>query len=219
MAVFLRFGSYMSRCVSMRRQSELGVRLMEATFASLNFLRISTTSYFEQLVEKVSIIITVTTIETQTLFTTFLTMFKPQALRTTIRATRQSYISAARPAAHQIRSLTATTSWRRATDKELDAASTSGAPGESGDHEGQHARTESITFEHPEEHEMPREKPVTGRGGDHNLRTLASFSLEGKTAVITGGARGLGLVMTQALVISGADVAIVDLNSEFTNHS
>lgn len=32
--------------------------------------------------------------------------------------------------------------------------------------------------------------------------------------VITGGARGLGLVMTQAMVISGADVAIVDLNKE-----
>ena len=31
--------------------------------------------------------------------------------------------------------------------------------------------------------------------------------------MVTGGARGLGLVMSQALVISGADVAIVDLNS------
>jgi NAD(P)-dependent dehydrogenase (short-subunit alcohol dehydrogenase family) len=47
---------------------------------------------------------------------------------------------------------------------------------------------------------------------------LASFSLEGRVAVITGGARGLGLVMTQALVISGADVAIVDLNSMFTRY-
>ena len=33
-------------------------------------------------------------------------------------------------------------------------------------------------------------------------------------AVVTGGARGLGLVMSQACVISGADVAIVDLNSQ-----
>lgn len=32
--------------------------------------------------------------------------------------------------------------------------------------------------------------------------------------VVTGGARGLGLVMSQAMVISGADVAIVDLNKE-----
>jgi len=45
-------------------------------------------------------------------------------------------------------------------------------------------------------------------------RTLASFSLEGRVAVITGGARGLGLVMGQALVASGADLAIVDLNKE-----
>ena len=34
-------------------------------------------------------------------------------------------------------------------------------------------------------------------------------------AVVTGGARGLGLVMSQACVISGADVAIVDLNSRY----
>jgi NAD(P)-dependent dehydrogenase (short-subunit alcohol dehydrogenase family) len=38
--------------------------------------------------------------------------------------------------------------------------------------------------------------------------------MEGKTAVVTGGARGLGLVMAQALVTSGADVAIVDMNRE-----
>ena len=44
-------------------------------------------------------------------------------------------------------------------------------------------------------------------------RTLPSFSLEGRTAVVTGGARGLGLVMGQALIHSGADLAIVDMNS------
>ncbi len=62
---------------------------------------------------------------------------------------------------------------------------------------------------------MPRSAPVQGRGSIHFKRTLASFSLEGRSGVVTGGARGLGLVMSQALVISGADVAIVDLNSEF----
>ena len=36
--------------------------------------------------------------------------------------------------------------------------------------------------------------------------------------IVTGGARGLGLVMSQALVISGADVAIVDLNSRYYHH-
>jgi len=54
---------------------------------------------------------------------------------------------------------------------------------------------------------------VQGRGA--NKRTLASFSLEGRVGVVTGGARGLGLVMSQALVVSGASVAIVDLNREF----
>ena len=38
-------------------------------------------------------------------------------------------------------------------------------------------------------------------------------------AVVTGGARGLGLVMSQACVISGADVAIVDLNSQYLSIS
>lgn len=44
-------------------------------------------------------------------------------------------------------------------------------------------------------------------------RTLTSFSLEKKVGIVTGGARGLGLAMAQAMVNSGADVAIVDLNS------
>lgn len=47
------------------------------------------------------------------------------------------------------------------------------------------------------------------------IPTLSSFSLAGKMAVITGGARGLGLAMSKALVLSGADLAIVDLNSKF----
>ena len=93
----------------------------------------------------------------------------------------------------------------------------SGAEGLAGDtaHEGSFSRTDNtVSFAHPEEHEMPRSAPVQGRGGLHFKRTLASFSLEGRVGVVTGGARGLGLVMSQALVISGADVAIVDLNSK-----
>lgn len=37
--------------------------------------------------------------------------------------------------------------------------------------------------------------------------------------MVTGGARGLGLVMGQGMVVSGADLAIVDLNSEFCHFS
>lgn len=43
--------------------------------------------------------------------------------------------------------------------------------------------------------------------------TLPSFSLDGRVGVVTGGARGLGLVMAQGMVFSGADVALVDMNS------
>ncbi len=94
-----------------------------------------------------------------------------------------------------------------------DQYSTSGKPG-AFKHEGQHSRTDNrIKVEYPEEDNLPASKPVQGRGGFHFKRTLASFSLEGRVGVVTGGARGLGLVMSQALVVSGADVAIVDLNS------
>ena len=93
---------------------------------------------------------------------------------------------------------------------------TSGSPGHY-EHEGQHSRTDNrIRVEYPEEADLPRQQPVQGRGGFHFKRTLASFSLEDRVGVVTGGARGLGLVMSQALVVSGADVAIVDLNS--THH-
>ena len=86
-------------------------------------------------------------------------------------------------------------------------------------HEGSFARTDkAVRVEYPEEHDLPRSKPVQGRGGLHFKRTLASFSLEGRVGVVTGGARGLGLVMSQAMVVSGADVAIVDLNSKYFLH-
>lgn len=84
---------------------------------------------------------------------------------------------------------------------------------------GSFARTDdSITVEYPEDHELPSSKFVQGRGGQHMKRTLAAFSLEGRVGVVTGGARGLGLVMGQGMVISGANLAIVDMNSEFLPH-
>ena len=82
-------------------------------------------------------------------------------------------------------------------------------------HEGAFSRTDNtVQIEHPDEESHPPSAPVPGRGGMHFKRTLASFSLEKKVCVITGGARGLGLVMSQACLLSGADVAIVDLNSK-----
>jgi D-arabinitol 2-dehydrogenase len=89
-----------------------------------------------------------------------------------------------------------------------------GLPGNNDEHEGAMARTDKeVIIEHPPEKELPRSIPYQGRGGIHDKRTLASFSLEDRVAVVTGGARGLGLIMAQALVISGANVALVDLNS------
>ncbi|RMZ80541.1 hypothetical protein DV737_g2951, partial [Chaetothyriales sp. CBS 132003] len=93
-------------------------------------------------------------------------------------------------------------------------SSTAATGTSAGPHEGSASRTNNqIIVEYPDESEFPKEPPMQGRGV-HFKRTLPSFSLEGRTVVITGGARGLGLVMGQACVNSGADLAIVDLNIE-----
>ncbi|KAK7734725.1 hypothetical protein SLS53_007831 [Cytospora paraplurivora] len=84
-------------------------------------------------------------------------------------------------------------------------------------HAGSFARTDdTITVEYPADHDLPSSEPVTGAGraGIHVYPTLATFSLEGNVGVVTGGARGLGLVMGQGMVVSGADLAIVDMNKE-----
>lgn len=79
-------------------------------------------------------------------------------------------------------------------------------------HHGAFSRTDNrIQLEHPEDAKLD-EKTYDGTGGLHFKRTLSTFTLEGRTVVVTGGARGLGLVMSQACLLSGANVAIVDLN-------
>lgn len=95
---------------------------------------------------------------------------------------------------------------------------------------GSHARTDSdVEIIHPPEHELPLSKPVPAAGGQYVKPTLPTFSLDGNVGVVTGGARGLGLVIGQGMVFSGADLALVDLNSwsavgselgaTLTNHS
>jgi hypothetical protein len=148
-------------------------------------------------------------------------MFRSQIIRQVARAaTAQAPRVAfrpAQPAVSSVRHFTSSPSRfeKDASDDQVNAGTTSGEPGESGEHEGQYARTrDDIVVEYPEEKDLPPSNPVVGRGGEHFKRTLASFSMESRVAVVTGGARGLGLVMAQALVTSGADVAIVDMNRE-----
>lgn len=50
----------------------------------------------------------------------------------------------------------------------------------------------------------------------HNVFDL--FSLKGRTVVITGGARGIGLSMAFAVAEAGGDVAILDVLSEPHHH-
>lgn len=103
-------------------------------------------------------------------------------------------------------------------DDPNDAATNNAPRGASGNHEGKFARTDkTVQIPYPSDKEMPRQPVVHGRGGMHFKRTLASFSLENKVSMVTGGARGLGLVMAQGLVASGSDLAMVDLNSVWTH--
>lgn len=86
--------------------------------------------------------------------------------------------------------------------------------------EGASARTDSsIKIEYPQYDQIPQQKQTTGQSGPARKPTLPSFSLAGRTAVVTGGARGLGLVMAKSLILSGADVALVDLNKEGASQS
>lgn len=98
-------------------------------------------------------------------------------------------------------------------------ASSSATLGKSGStHEGSQARTDNtISFEQPRS--LPNQPTVQPRSGRHSKRTLPQFSLEGRVAIVTGGARGLGLVMAQSLVMSGANVALVDLNIDEAQRS
>jgi len=148
-------------------------------------------------------------------------MFRSQAIRQALRFARaqapRATIKTPQPIAFSTRQFSSA-STRFSKDSSRDdgkAATTSGEPGEDVGHEGQYARTkDNIRVEYPEEDDLPRSHPIQGRGGFHFKRTLASFSLEGRVGVVTGGARGLGLVMAQALVASGADVALVDMNRD-----
>lgn len=98
-------------------------------------------------------------------------------------------------------------------------ATTEAPGGTLGETEGRFARTdENVKIEYPDDENMPRSPIVQGRGGMHFKRTLAQFSLENRVTLVTGGARGLGLAMSQAIVASGSDLAIVDLNSTCCVH-
>ncbi|KAI9882994.1 MAG: hypothetical protein M1823_005268 [Watsoniomyces obsoletus] len=85
--------------------------------------------------------------------------------------------------------------------------------------EGSLAQTDDrihVQYPKKEDDVWSKAPPSRGRGGggSRTKRTLASFSLEGRVGVVTGGARGLGLVMGSALLESGAHLALVDLNLE-----
>ena len=46
------------------------------------------------------------------------------------------------------------------------------------------------------------------------MNALKKFSLEGKTAAITGGARGIGYAVAELFIGAGANLALIDINQE-----
>jgi D-arabinitol 2-dehydrogenase len=83
------------------------------------------------------------------------------------------------------------------------------------DKPGKYAQTDpQIEVEYPEDHELPSSEPVSGAGGQYVKPTLPTFTLDGHVGIVTGGARGLGLVMGQGMVFSGSNLALVDMNSK-----
>lgn len=56
---------------------------------------------------------------------------------------------------------------------------------------------------------MPLAKP-----SDVNKHVLKQFSLEGRIAAVTGGARGIGLEVVRALAEAGASVALIYTSSK-----
>lgn len=148
-------------------------------------------------------------------------MYKSTVTRNAIKAlnTARPAFAAAHPATGFTRSFSYTAPLGKkksdgSTKDPILSATTKAPEGASGEKEGQFARTdESVHIEYPPDSEMPTQPVAQGRGGMHFKRTLAQFSLENKVSVVTGGARGLGLVMGQGLVASGSDLAIIDLNS------
>jgi hypothetical protein len=144
-------------------------------------------------------------------------MFNPAIARQAVKAVSQTTRPAALAATprHFLRPLSTTVSRLQKDDKKdpFVQATTKAPKGAAGEQEGKYARTdESVVIEYPDDEHMPRSPVVQGRGGMHFKRTLAQFSLENRATIVTGGARGLGLVMAQGIVASGSNLAIVDLN-------
>jgi D-arabinitol 2-dehydrogenase len=152
-------------------------------------------------------------------------MFKPQTFVQAACAVSRFHISTAN-IRYIIPHVQRSTRWLSCTQKltkdgskadPYHSSSTAAGPTDKQAHEGSFSRTNrEVSFEYPNEESFPRSRVMQGRGGPHYKRTLPTFSMEDKVVVITGGARGLGLVMGQALTASGADLAIVDLNRELS---
>ena len=84
------------------------------------------------------------------------------------------------------------------------------------DKSASHSQTDSdIEVKYPDEQDLPKSKPIAGAGGQYVKPTLTSFTLDGNVGIVTGGARGLGLVIGQGMVFSGSNLALVDMNRKF----
>ena len=139
-------------------------------------------------------------------------MFSAKLLRITPKINNRLTASALTKPSYAVRPITCSSKLYK-EDKRTPRVAERALENEDG-HHGAFSRTDNtVQIEHPDEDSHPPSAPIAGRGGMHFKRTLASFTLEERVCAVTGGARGLGLVMSQACMLSGADVALIDLNS------
>src|SRR5215211_7570463 len=67
---------------------------------------------------------------------------------------------------------------------------------------------------HPNDDRVPAADPAAARQGVSASREVSLFDLSGKTAIVTGGGKGIGRQMAEGLAEAGANIVVCARNAE-----